>query len=112
VTHYLAELYSPKPAWLTLDQPDRHRFFEKIGAGMGALSAIGVEAIMFGEAEAAVVHAPSQRFFALWRAPDASAIEALVQGIAASGWHDYFETVNATGPGVGIDDHLAQLASL
>ncbi|MFE8585861.1 DUF6616 family protein [Sphingomonas sp. NCPPB 2930] len=112
MTHHLTELYSPKPAWLALDQLDRQRFFEKIGAGMAALSVISVEAIAFSEAEAAVVHAPSHRFFALWRAPDASAIEALVHSIAASGWHDYFETVNVTGSGVGINDHLAQLAAL
>ena len=64
---------------------------------MAAPHMIPVAKPWLGEAEAAVVHAPSQRFFSLWRAPDASAIEALVQGIAASGWHDYFETVNATG---------------
>jgi len=37
VTHHLTELYSPKPAWLALDQLDRQRFFEKIGAGMATL---------------------------------------------------------------------------
>jgi hypothetical protein len=41
MTHYLAELYSPKPAWLALDQNGRQQFFDAIGAGMGALSALG-----------------------------------------------------------------------
>jgi len=43
MAHYLAELYSPKPAWLTLDQNGRRQFFEAIGSGMAALSALGVE---------------------------------------------------------------------
>lgn len=112
MTHYLAELYSPKPAWLTLHPEDRQRFFETIGAGMAKLSAIGVEALAFGETDGAIVHAPSQRFFAIWRSPDAAATQALAEGIAASGWHDYFETINAAGAGDSIDDHLAQLAGL
>ena len=112
MAHYLAELYSPKPAWLALDQAGRHRFFEAIGSGMGALSALGVEALALGEADAATLHAPTQKFFAIWRAPDAAAMNALVSGIAASGWHDYFETINAAGPGVDLNGHLAQLAAL
>ncbi len=89
MTHYLAELYSPKPGWLALDAEDRLRFFETVGAGMAGLSAIGVEAVAFGETDGAAIHASSQRFFAIWRAADAAAIQALVEGIAASGWHDY-----------------------
>jgi hypothetical protein len=33
----------------------------------------------------------------------AAAMNALVSGIAASGWHDYFETINAAGPGVDLN---------
>lgn len=112
MTHYLAELYSPKPAWLALDQNGRQQFFDAIGAGMGALSALGVEAIALGETDAATLHAPSQTFFAIWRAPDAKAMSALVSGIAASGWHHYFDTINATGAGVDLNEHLTQLAAL
>lgn len=45
-------------------------------------------------------------------APDAAAITVLVSGIAASGWHDYFDTFNAAGPGVDLNGHLTQLAAL
>ncbi|PST17363.1 hypothetical protein C7U60_20005 [Mesorhizobium plurifarium] len=112
MAHYLAELYSPKPLWLALDQAARRQFFEAIGSGMGALSALGVEAIALGETNAATLHAAGHKFFAIWRAPDAAAIDALVSGIAASGWHDYFETINAAGSGVNLSDHLGQLAAL
>lgn len=86
MAHYLAELYSPKSAWLALDQNGRRRLFETVGAGMGALTALGVEALAFGETEAETLNAPDQKFFAIWRAPDAAAIAALVSGISASGW--------------------------
>ena len=84
MAHYLAELYSPKPAWLALDQTRRQQFFQSIGAGMAALAALGVEAVALGETDGATLHAPSQRFFAIWRGPDAAAIAALVSGIDAS----------------------------
>ena len=65
-----------------------------------ALSALGVEPIAFGETEPSIHPAP-QQFFSVWRLPDAEAQAALLSGIAATGWHDYFDTVNAAGKGVG-----------
>lgn len=79
---------------------------------MAALSAIGVEAVALGEADPQTLHAPSQRFSAIWRAPDAAAMDALISGIAATGWHDYFKTVNATGTGLDLGSHLGQLAAV
>ncbi|UXI00694.1 DUF6616 family protein [Photobacterium sp. TY1-4] len=112
MTHYLAELYTPKPAWLALDLDARRQFFAAVGAGMSELSALGVEAIALGETNASTLHAASQQFFALWQAPDEAAIDALISGIAASGWHDYFETINASGAGDGLNGHLSQLIAL
>lgn len=112
MTHYLAELYTPKPAWLALDAQDRQSFFAGIGAGMAGLSALGVEPIALGEVDTKVLHAPPQSFFALWRCADEAALGALVSGIAASGWHDYFETVNAGGAGTDLLGHLTQLAAM
>ncbi|MFN3228808.1 MAG: DUF6616 family protein [Asticcacaulis sp.] len=112
MSHYLIELYSPKPAWLALNQSARQAFFDGIGAGMGQLSALGIEANALGKTDASVLKAASQTFFALWRAPDATAIATLVNAIEASGWHDYFDTVNAVGEGVDLAGHLQQLAPL
>ncbi|MBB2973711.1 DUF6616 family protein [Mesorhizobium sp. RMAD-H1] len=112
MAHYLAELYSPKSAWLALDQAGRRKFFETISSGMAGLLALGVEPIALGETDATTLRAATQQFFAIWRAPDEASMNALVSGIAASGWHDYFETVNAVGAGVDLNDHLAQLAAL
>lgn len=112
MAEYLAELYSPKPDWLALEPQERMAFFEEVGRGMAALTALNVEPLALGEVDAQLAHAPSQRFFALWKCPDRAALEALVAGIAASGWHEYFETVNAAGTGTDLNGHLAQLARI
>lgn len=112
MTHMLVELYTPKPAWLSLDAGEREAFFAKVGQGMGAITALGIEPVAFGDAEPDVAYGTHRRFFAIWRVPDQAAISALVDGIAASGWHDFFDTINAAGPVTGIAEHLAQLARL
>lgn len=61
MTHYLAELYSPKPQWLALDQAARLQFFEAVGAGLQALSELGVEAITLGQTDATTLLARSTR---------------------------------------------------
>lgn len=112
MAYYLVELYSPKPAWLALDQASRAGFFEAVGAGMSNFPALGIEAVALGETEACAVHAAPQQFFAIWRAPDAKAMDVLISGIAGSGGHDYFDTVNAVGSGIDLHGHLAKLAAI
>jgi hypothetical protein len=111
VNHTLIELYSPKPAWLALDAAARQTFFSRVGEGMGAILELGIEPLAFGEIANHVSRSAGQRFFAVWRAPNGQALDALVEGIAASGWHDYFETVNAAGETVDLAPHLGQLAT-
>jgi hypothetical protein len=62
-----------------------------------------------GECDPAIPHAGHHTFFGIWRVPDKSALETLVTSIDASGWHDYFQTLNAGGCGVGLREHLKQL---
>ncbi|MGI2036155.1 DUF6616 family protein [Rhizobium panacihumi] len=112
MTYYLAELYSPKSAWLDLDVTQRHRFFEAIASGMEALAALGIEAVTLGKTDASILYAPKHQFFAIWRAPDSTSMNALISGIAATGWHDYFETINAAGEGGDFGGHLAQLVAI
>ncbi|UYO46911.1 hypothetical protein KQX63_12395 [Rhodopseudomonas palustris] len=47
--------------------------------------------------------------FAVWRAPDRESLDALVASISASGWHSYFETVNAVVAVLDLTAHLGQL---
>lgn len=112
MSHYLVELYTPKAAWLTLADADRSAYFDAVGAGMASLSSQGIEALAFGESDATHPYAATQQFFAIWKFPTKDALKALVAGIDASGWHNYFDTVNTAGSGVNMSDHLAQLAAL
>lgn len=108
-SHYLVELYSPKPAWLGLSDAARQDFFLAIGAAMPTLSALGVEPLAFGRADQTKPHAAGQSYFALWRCPNAAALDALIEGIAQSGWHDYFTTVNSAGQGMDLLAHAGDL---
>lgn len=112
MTHMLVELYVPKPAWLSLNPSERQAFFARVGEGMSAMTALGIEPIAFGDVDPDLAHGTERRFFAVWRAPDQTALAALVESIAASGWHDFFDTINAAGPVIGIAEHLSQLARL
>ena len=109
MTQILIELYDPTPEWLALSSQDRQAMFAEIGAGMGGLLALGIKPLAFGEVDAAAAHSAPQRFFAVWRAPDRESLDALMAGIAASGWHSYFATVNAAGAISDLAVHLGQL---
>ncbi|MBN7761641.1 hypothetical protein JYP52_10870 [Nitratireductor aquibiodomus] len=109
MAHYLAELYTPKPAWLDLSESERQEFFTGIGSAVPALSALGVEALALGKVDQTKRHAAPQTFFAIWRCPDDAALDALISGIAQSGWHDYFDTINAGGEATDLAGHLTQL---
>jgi hypothetical protein len=112
MTQTLIELYAPKPAWLLLTAEERQAFFARIGVGMNEILAFGIEPLAFGETTPSVLDGAGQRFFAVWRTPERTALDALVAGIAASGWHDYFETVNVAGQSVDLTTHLDQLAAV
>jgi hypothetical protein len=109
MAHYLTELYTAKPAWLALSSQERQQFFNAIGSAMPALSVLGVEPLTFGKVDQSKLHSAAHTFFAVWRCPDDAALEALVGGVAQSGWHDYFDTINAGGEGTDLAGHLAQL---
>ncbi|MFV0473030.1 MAG: DUF6616 family protein [Pikeienuella sp.] len=108
---YLAELYSPKPAWRALSADERRAFFDRIGQGMAGLLALGIEPLAFCATDGGKPHAGEAPFFALWRCPDEAALDALIGGIAQTGWHDYFETSNLAGAGEDIVTHLGRLAA-
>lgn len=109
MAHYLTELYTAKAAWFALSDEQRQQFFAGINAAMPQLNALGIEPITMGKVDPAKLHSVAQTFFAVWRCPDDRALEALIGGIAQSGWHDYFDTINAGGEGTDFSGHIAQL---
>ncbi len=111
MTHYLAELYSPKATWIALSKEEKQAFFATIGAGMGSLSEFGIEPLAFGQTDPSQLHPAQQQFFAIWKFSDKAAVTILLEAIAATGWHDYFDTTNAAGEATDMSTHLAQLAA-
>ncbi|MCD9088160.1 DUF6616 family protein [Stenotrophomonas sp. SY1] len=111
MSHYLVELYSPNANWLALPAAQRSQFLEGIGAAMGPLSSMGVEVLALAETLAGIDAASTHRYLGIWRFPDPSLRDALLAGIRASGWYDYFDHINAASGSGGFAQHLEALAA-
>lgn len=109
MAHYLVELYSPKQAWLDLSSEKRIQFLNKVGVSMPALEALGVKAISIGRIDQTKLHSSKNSFYAIWHCNNDAGLNALVHAIALSGWHSYFETINAGGEDDDFKNHMHQL---
>ena len=105
MNHYLVELYTPNAVWQTLPVQEAD-----VGAAMGGLSSMGVELLTLTEIDTAVDQSSHHRFIGIWRFPNQQARDALLTGIQASGWYDYFDHVNAAGTEGDFQQHLDALA--
>lgn len=112
MSQYLVELYSPKATWQALPAEQRKQFLDGIQAGMGGLSSLGVEILALSETETGIDQASGHRFLGIWRFPDARARDALLAGIKASGWYDYFDHVNAASSAGSFASHMAALVDV
>lgn len=109
--HYLVELYTPNAAWNALSVEQRQHFLANIGNAMGGLASMGVEVLTLAETEPRIDRGSEHRFLGIWRFPDQHARDALLAGIRASGWYDYFDHVNAAGSAGSFEHHLAALVA-
>jgi len=112
MSHYLVELYSPNAGWKALSTEQRQQFTDNIQSAMRGLAASGVEILALSETDRSVDKASEHLFMGIWRFRDDRAREALLAGIKASGWYDYFDHINAAGHTGGFDSHLVALAGL
>lgn len=98
--HYLLELYSPgnPPGW-PLTAPRARRAFDTVGAGMAPCPR-GAEALAMGAVAGGKPLRGRPAILCRLARSDEAALDALLAGIAATGWHDYFDTVTAAGPAV------------
>lgn len=111
MSHYLVELYTPNAAWNVLLPEQREQFLANIGNAMGGLASMGVEVLTLAETEPRIDQGSEHRFLGIWRFPDQQARNALLAGIKASGWYDYFDHVNAASSTGGFEHHLAALVA-
>ena len=110
MNHYLVEHYTPNAVWQTLPVQERQQYLADVGAAMGGLSSMGVELLTLTEIDTAVDQSSHHRFIGIWRFPNQQARDALLTGIQASGWYDYFDHVNAAGTEGDFQQHLDALA--
>ncbi|MET3918602.1 hypothetical protein ABID97_005433 [Variovorax sp. OAS795] len=111
MTQYLVELYSPNARWTEQSSDQRKAFVDGIKNGMAGLATLGIEALALGEIDRTVDHSGKHRFLGIWRFPNLAARDALLAGILASGWYDYFDHINAASSGGNLEPHLTDLMS-
>ncbi len=113
MSHYLIELYTPKPSWLTLTDDAKQAYLDQVKQGMAALSAAGVQVLALAPAQPNTQpqYDSRHRYVGIWAFPNDELRQMLLQGIAASGWYDYFDHVNASVNDGDLNSHLADLFS-
>ncbi|HIE5095778.1 DUF6616 family protein [Stenotrophomonas maltophilia] len=109
--HTLIELYTATPAWVALPPAQRRAFFARIGAGMQQFDPDRIAPVAMGRVAEGVAQGSGEQFYAVWRCASRQDADALMTGIAATGWHDYFSTTHALGAVDGLPAHLADLAA-
>lgn len=110
--HTFIELYTATPAWTTLPPEQRNAFFARIGAGMQQFDPARITPLAMGRIATGVPHGCGEQFYAVWCCASREETDALMAGIAATGWHDYFTTTHAVGAVDSMAQHLADLAVL
>lgn len=109
MSHYLVELYSPNHLWKALSVEQREQFLKGIQAAMGQLSSIGVEMLALSKTDILIDKPSQHQFLGIWRFPDQQARNALLAGIKASGWYDYFDHINAACDEGSFTRHFSDL---
>lgn len=96
--HAFVELWTAKPTWLALSAEQRQAFMDTVGASMGELAAAGIETLGWGYNQPDTDRRVGYEVFAVWTMPGAQELALMQRTVAASGWYDYFDHVNAAGP--------------
>lgn len=107
--HYLIELYTPKPTWRQLPASDRQAFLKAIAQAMAGMEGQGIELLTLAETDANIDHASGHHYLGIWRFTHQQARDALLAGIAASGWYNYFDHINAACGTSDMAQHLRAL---
>lgn len=102
----VVELWTPKPAFLAASPEVRKRIAAGVRAGVAEMAAGGIRSLGWGRIGATAEHPSGHDWFAVWETPSAEAARAFFDGVAASGWYEWFDQVNASGTALSVDDAL------
>lgn len=91
------ELWSTKPAWLALSQEERAVYMQNVREALEAMQEGGIEILGWGAVDPATGHTADYNFFAVYRMQNPEQAAAFEAAVAAAGWYEFFEQINACG---------------
>ena len=112
MTCYLVECYTPNARWLALSRDEREAFLRQVQQGMTALAENPMEILTLACNASDIDHGRVHHFLGIWRFGNEQARDALLQGIAASGWYDYFEHENFAAAESGFGEYIQDLINI
>ena len=92
------ELYNYGPAWGKCSENERTDFVKKVIEAVNGLKSAGVDVIAYGKNSYETDRRAPYDFFCVYRVPSAELQREFERQITASGWYNYFEQVNISGP--------------
>jgi len=96
--HIFVEQWKCKDAWLALPVDQRRDFAKAVEQASGAMQAHGIRSLGWGVPAPSIDHpATTYGFWAVWEMESGEGVQAFMQGVAASGWYDFFEQENTAG---------------
>ena len=106
------ELWKPREAWMALSIQERSSYMSQLGPAMGDLMKAGVELIGWSLNDSETPYGADYRYIAVWKMPSQDAVRQFEQVVEQTGWHRYFEQVNARGKLVSPDPVIANMIKL
>jgi hypothetical protein len=103
------ELWKPRDAWRALPADERQQLVERIGPAIAGLLESGIELVGFARNDGDTTHRADYAYLAAWRMPSQEHALALENAVTDSGFHDYFEQINARGEIAAPDAILAHM---
>jgi hypothetical protein len=95
--HLYVELFKAKDAWLALSTDERGAYMQRVGSSLQGVLDAGAELVGVGAADPRTSHHAGFDFYAVWRLPNADAVQQFENGVEQDDWYTYFEQVNASG---------------
>ena len=92
------ELYNYGPAWGKHPENERIDFVKKVVEAVNGLKSAGVDVIAYGKNSHKTDRRAPYDFFCVYRVPSAEFQREFERQITASGWYNYFEQANISGP--------------
>jgi hypothetical protein len=106
------ELWKPREAWMALPIQERSSYMSQLGPALGELTKAGVELIGWSLNDSETPYGADYRYLAVWRMPNQETVKQFEKVVEQSGWHRYFEQVNARGELVSPDLVIANMIGL